>query len=163
MPSSIRQTGMPGFARISRVSLRTTRLAPTFAAAALFIWSGTRATPSFRRAAFDNTISWVSVSFAMFFSCACDSIGCHQHKCGSRAFTLRAHRDDRPWHGGLTGLNGAIAASRGRRSSNERLYGNGARTSPQQESNTGLDQALAGHPIEHRQYQKDQQGKPPTP
>src|SRR3984893_16878742 len=35
--------------------------------------------PSFRRAALDNTISWVSVSFAMFFSCACDSIGCHQH------------------------------------------------------------------------------------
>jgi hypothetical protein len=43
-----------------------------------FIWSGTRAAPSFRRAALDNTISWVSVSFAMFFSCACDSIGCHQ-------------------------------------------------------------------------------------
>ena len=37
--SSIRQTGMPGFARISRISLRTTRLAPTFAAAVLFIRS----------------------------------------------------------------------------------------------------------------------------
>jgi len=41
---------MPGFAFTSRISLRATRLAPTFDAAALFIFAGTIASPSSRAA-----------------------------------------------------------------------------------------------------------------
>jgi hypothetical protein len=70
---------MPGFERISRISLRVTRLALTFEAAALFIFAGTTAIPSSRATAADKTISWVSVSFAMMFSSWFDSIRCHQH------------------------------------------------------------------------------------
>jgi hypothetical protein len=77
-PSLFRQTGMPGLDRISRISLRVTRLAPTFEAAALFIFAGTTAIP-WRVAAADRTISWVSVSFAMMFASCSDSIRCHQH------------------------------------------------------------------------------------
>ena len=78
-PSSpSRQTGIPGFERASRISLRVTRLAPTFEAVALFIFAATTATPSSRAAAADKTISWVSVSFAMVFSSCFDSIRCHQ-------------------------------------------------------------------------------------
>jgi hypothetical protein len=40
---SIRQTGIPGFERNSRISLRAARLAPTFVAAALFIFARTTA------------------------------------------------------------------------------------------------------------------------
>jgi hypothetical protein len=47
-------------------------------AAALVILSGTTAAPSSLAAAFDSTISWLSVSFAIFSSFACDSMGCHQ-------------------------------------------------------------------------------------
>src|SRR6201999_2427066 len=39
--SSCRQTDIPRFERNSRISLRATRLAPIFAAAALFILAGT--------------------------------------------------------------------------------------------------------------------------
>src|SRR6476620_10738613 len=63
---------MSGFERISRISLRETRLAATLAAAALFRSSGTLASPSSRAAAFERTISWVSLSFAMFDSWACE-------------------------------------------------------------------------------------------
>ena len=42
--------------RTSRISLRVTRLAPTFEAAALFIFAGTTAIPSSRATAADKTI-----------------------------------------------------------------------------------------------------------
>jgi hypothetical protein len=45
-----RQTGIPGFAFTSRISLWAMRLAPTFAAPALFIFAGTTASPSSRAA-----------------------------------------------------------------------------------------------------------------
>src|SRR6476620_8437963 len=70
---------MSGFERISRISLRETRLAATLAAAALFRLSGTIASPSSRAAAFERTISWVSLSFAMSTPELVNSIGCHQH------------------------------------------------------------------------------------
>ena len=44
----------------------------------LFILSGTTAAPSSLAAAFDSTISWVSVSLVIFSSFAYDSMGCHQ-------------------------------------------------------------------------------------
>jgi hypothetical protein len=78
-PSSSRQTGMPGFERNSRISLRANRLAPTFEAAALLIFGGTTAIPSSSRAAADKTISWVSVSFAMILSSCFDGISRHRH------------------------------------------------------------------------------------
>src|SRR5208282_6625895 len=70
---------MPDLDRASRISLRATRLDPTFEAAALFIFAGMIAIPSSRAAAADNTISWVSVSLAMMFSWSSDNIRCHQH------------------------------------------------------------------------------------
>jgi hypothetical protein len=70
---------MPGFERTSRISLRVTRLAPTFEAAAPFIFAGTTAAPSSRAAAADKTINCASVSFAMVFSSCLDSIRYHQH------------------------------------------------------------------------------------
>src|SRR4051812_9655262 len=66
--SSSRHTGKSRFDRTLRISLRETRLAPTFAAAALFSPSGIIAVPSFRPAAFESTMSCVSVSFAIFGS-----------------------------------------------------------------------------------------------
>src|SRR5271155_4206058 len=69
---------MPGLARTSRISLRATRLDPTFAAAALFIFGGTTAAPSSLAAAFDNTINCVSLSFAIFSSFACDGVRRHE-------------------------------------------------------------------------------------
>lgn len=68
---------MPGFDFSSRISLRATRLDPTFAAATLFIFGGKIASPSSRAAAFDNTISWISVSFAMMDAPCFDSSRCH--------------------------------------------------------------------------------------
>jgi hypothetical protein len=56
LPFSSRQIDIPGFDRISRMSLRATRLDPTFAAAALFIPRGATATPSSRAAAFESII-----------------------------------------------------------------------------------------------------------
>src|SRR5271163_4176444 len=76
--SSARQAGMPDFVRASRISLRATRLDPTFAAAALFIFGGTTAAPSSLAAAFDNTINCVSLSFAILSSFACDGVCRHQ-------------------------------------------------------------------------------------
>src|SRR5271166_2545156 len=76
--SSARHAGMPDFVRASRISFRATRLDPTFAAAALFIFGGTTAAPSSLAAAFDNTINCVSLSFAIFSSFACDGVRRHQ-------------------------------------------------------------------------------------
>src|SRR5208337_2189714 len=78
LPSSARQTGMPGLDLISRISLRPMRLDPILAAAALLIFGGTIAAPSSLAAAFDSTISWVSVNLVIFSSFAYDSMGCHQ-------------------------------------------------------------------------------------
>ena len=62
-----------------RRALRETRLVPTFDAAALFSPSGTLARPSSRAAAFERTINWVSVSFAIVCSSSfVNSIRCHQ-------------------------------------------------------------------------------------
>jgi hypothetical protein len=55
--SSCRQTGMPGFERNSRISLRAVRVAPTYNAAALFVFGGTTAIPSARAAAPESMIS----------------------------------------------------------------------------------------------------------
>src|SRR4051794_12662670 len=63
--SSSRHTCMSGFHRISRISLREIRLVATFAAAALFSPAGMLAIPSSRAAAFERTISCVSVSSAI--------------------------------------------------------------------------------------------------
>jgi hypothetical protein len=56
-PSSSRQIGIPAFDRISRISLRATRLDPIFPAADLPIPRGLTATPSSRPAAFESTIN----------------------------------------------------------------------------------------------------------
>jgi hypothetical protein len=66
--SSSRQTGMSGLDRTSRISLRETRLAPTLDAAALIHSIGKERETSSRVAAFERTINWVSVSFAILCS-----------------------------------------------------------------------------------------------
>src|SRR4051794_23468515 len=66
--SSSRHTGTSGFDRTLRIRLRETRLAATFAAAALFSPVGMLAIPSSRAAAFESTMSCVSVSSAIFGS-----------------------------------------------------------------------------------------------